>query len=92
MEPPTHGIHQHIGRREVSRRLGVALAPTLHARDRIVFLLRAPDFDQRVLRHPALRGLDSRRLAFLLAVVRRPRRVAEPFALVTLREFQQRLE
>ena len=41
---------------------------------------------------PPFRRRDARRLARLLAVVRRPRRVAEPLLLLARRQLEQRLE
>jgi hypothetical protein len=40
---------------------------------------------------PALRRLDAGRLALLLRVLRRPRRIAEPRRLVLRRELEERL-
>src|SRR6266545_2530724 len=45
-----------------------------------------------MLRHASARGLDAGRFARLLAIMRRPWRIAEAVALVPGRQFEQRLD
>ena len=87
---PAHRVDQHVGRLQVRRRIGMTRAPSLETRERIVFLFRAADFDQRMLRHATRRRLDARGFVGLLLVVRRPRRIAEAFLLVASGELEQR--
>ena len=56
-EAAPHRIHQHVGRLEVRRRLGVARLPALQPGQRILLPLRAADLDQRMLRRA--RRLDG---------------------------------
>src|SRR6267378_192390 len=84
---PPHLIHQHVGRLEQFGDLGIAFLPFRESRQRFLLILSATDLDQRELRDPRsgarLRGLHPRRLAGLLAIVRRPRRIAQPFLLLS---------
>jgi hypothetical protein len=56
--------------------------PTLQTGKRVLLLLRAPDLDQRVLEDPPLRRLHPGRLAALLLIMRRPRRITQSAPLV----------
>ena len=87
----THRIDQHVGRCEMRDDVGMTRFPTFEARERIVLALRAADLDQRMLARAAARRLNARRLAGLLLVLRRPRRIAEPVALMTRRQLEQSL-
>src|SRR6185295_2618877 len=71
---------------------GMALLPARQSGERLGFAFRAPDLDQRMRRGAALGGLHPWGLAGLLPVMRRPRRVAFPFALVACRELEQGVE
>ena len=71
---------------------GVAGLPALEPGERVLLALGAADLDQRVLRRAGPGRLYARGLAALLLEVRRPGRVAQPFALVPRREIEQRLE
>ena len=92
VEPTAHRIDQHIRRLEMGGGLWMALAPALQTCECVVLLLRASDLDQRVLGDSTLRWLHARRLACLLAVMRRPWGVAKALALVTRGQFQQCIE
>src|SRR5262245_37146057 len=83
----------------------MALLPALETGERVVLSAGAGDLDQGVLRcappwrtalgrrvATRLGRLDARRLALLLPVVRRPRRVAQPFLLVSRREIEERFQ
>src|SRR3970040_2912413 len=83
-------VDEHIRRLEVRRCFVVARLPALEPGERIPPALRAGDLDQRMRRHAAPRRLYARRLAGVFLEVRRPRRVAETLALMTLRELKQR--
>ena len=72
----THRIDQHVGRFEVRGDFGMTRFPTFEPGERIVFALRATDFDQRMFACASARRLNARRLAGLLLVLRRPRRIA----------------
>jgi hypothetical protein len=63
VKPAAHRIDEHVGRRQVRCGFGVTCLPPLESREGIVFFLRAPDFDQRVL-PPSLK---LRRTAVALA-------------------------
>ena len=84
-----HRIDQDVGRLQVRRRVRVPGPPALETGQRILFLLCAPDLDQRKLRRAAAGRLDPRRLAFLLPVMRRPRSVAQAFLLMTVGQLEQ---
>src|SRR5262245_21610698 len=71
---------------------GVAPLPALQPGQCILFALCATDLDQRMFGCAAARRLHARRLIGLLLVLRRPRRVAEPLALMTRRQLEQRRE
>ena len=77
---------------EVRRGLGVPRLPAFEAGERVFFSLRAPDLDQRMLGHAPPGRLHARRLAGLLPVMRRPRRIAQSVALVPRRQLEQALE
>ena len=51
VKPAAHRIDEHVGRREVRGRVGMARLPALEPGERIFFLLRTPDLDQRMLGH-----------------------------------------
>ena len=86
-----HRVDEHVGRFEVRRGIRMSRAPALEPRKRSFFFLRAADFNQRIFRRAAPRRLDALRLARLLAVMRRPRRVAQALLLVPRRQLQERL-
>ena len=67
---------------EMRRRLGMARLPALEPRQRVVLSLARADLDRAdgFGRRARRDGCDARRLARLLAVVRRPRRIALPLA------------
>src|SRR5260370_5377797 len=71
------------------RRVGVARAPALEAGECVLFPLRAPDLDERVLRHAPARRLHTRRLSSLFSVVGRPWGISETVALVTRRQLEE---
>src|SRR5882762_10491611 len=79
-----HLIHQHIGRLQVLCHAGMLLLPFRQSCERFLLILAAADLDQRKFLRPRARlgWLYARRLAGLLAVVRRPRRIALPFLLL----------
>ena len=79
-EAAPHGVHQHVRRLQMGRRLGVARLPALQPRQHILLPLPAADLDQRMLRGPRLGRLHPLGLARLLLVVRRPRGVAQALA------------
>src|SRR6188472_905111 len=72
--------------------VGVARAPAFEPGQRVLFLLRAPNLDQRTTGDTPPGGLHARRLARLLLVLRRPWRIALTLALVARRELEQRRE
>ena len=82
VEAAAHRIDEHVSRFQVRRRFRVTHPPPLDARERVVFLLRARNFDQRMFGDPPAGRSDTRRLACLLPVVGRPRRIAQAFTLV----------
>src|SRR3954463_15092936 len=84
---PAHLVDEHVGGLEMPGGLGMAFLPALETGERLLLLLRAADFDQR--QFLALGRLHARRLPALLAVVRRPRRVA---LAMLFKQFEQRLE
>jgi hypothetical protein len=87
-----HRVHQHVGGLQVHGYVGMPRLPAFEAGHRLVFPARATDLDQRMLRGAAFRGCDARRLAGLLAVMRRPWGVPLPFRFLTRGEFEQRLD
>src|SRR5262249_3433640 len=83
-----HGIDQDVARLEVPGRVRMTRLPALEPGERVVLAGSAADLDERLravssarrrraIRTSRARGLHARRLAFLLGVVRWPRRVAE---------------
>src|SRR6266550_626507 len=71
----------------------MALLPFRQAGERFLLILALTHFDQRKLRDaPSLGWLHPRRLARLLAVVRRPGGVTHSFFLLARRELQQLLQ
>jgi hypothetical protein len=88
----THRVDQDVGRLQVLRRLGVAGFPAVQSGQRILFLLRPSDLDQRKLGRPPLRRLHPGRLAGLLLIVWWPGCIAQTLPFVFLRELQQRIE
>src|SRR5262245_1076462 len=73
------------------RGLRMTRLPAFETRHRIRLLARAADLQKRVLRDAPAGRRDSRRLARLFSIMRRPRRVAEPLALLPRRELQERV-
>jgi len=69
-----HLIHQHIGRLQVLRHARVLFLPFCESDERFLLILASADLDERVLlrSYASLGRLHARRLARLLAVVRRP--------------------
>src|SRR5690349_16854486 len=63
--------------------------PPREAGERVVLAVGSRDFNQRIARGAAAGWLGARRLSGLLPVMRRPRRVAEAFALMPRREVEQ---
>src|SRR4029453_13329392 len=88
-KPAAHGVHEHIGRFEMCGRLGMAEPPTLEAGERVLLFRGASDFDQRVFRGTPAGRLHPSRLARLLLVLRRPRRIAESLTFVARRQLEQ---
>src|SRR6266850_3294891 len=71
----------------------MALLPFRQAGKRFLLILALAHFDQWKLRDaPSLGWLDPRRLARLLAVVRRPGGVAHSFFLLARRQLEQLLQ
>ena len=66
--------------------------PAFEAGECVVFMLCAADLDQWMFGRTATRWLNARRLIGLLLVLRRPRRIAEPFPFLPLGQFQQVIE
>ena len=87
--PAAHRIDEHVGGREVRGRVGMTGLPALQPGERILLALRAADLDQRMLRGTPAGRLHARRLAGLLLVLRRPRRVTETVALLPRRQLEQ---
>ena len=82
MKPSAHRVDEHIGGLQMRSGFWMPRLPSLHAGERVRLPAGAGDLDQRMLGRPAARRLDPRRFAFLLAIVRRPRRIAEAIARV----------
>ena len=88
VKPAAHGIDEHVGGREVRGGLGVTRLPALETGERIrLFAARARSrsADASRPRPPRPGGADGwtrARFTRLLLVVRRPRRIAQPVALV----------
>src|SRR6185295_10044657 len=85
------------------RGFSMPLLPALEFCQRVFLSSGAANLNQRMLRNTSAFGrgwrpaactrwLHARRFAFLLLVLRRPRRIAEPFLFVSNREIQQRVE
>jgi hypothetical protein len=83
VEAPAHGVHEHVGRLQMCGGLRVARAPAFESGQRLLLAIGASDLDQRVDGYAAARWLDAGRLAGLLAVLRRPWRVAKAISLLT---------
>jgi len=65
---PAHRIHEHIRWLEMRRRVGMTHAPPLEAGKRVLFALRTPDLDQRMLRDPPSRRLHARGFPRLIQI------------------------
>src|SRR5262245_26832841 len=91
-EAAAHRVHEDV--RVLQMRAGVRVPrlPSLETRERVGLFTRASDLDERLRRGATARWRHARSLARLLAIVRRPRRVAESFGLVTRRQFEERNE
>src|SRR5262245_44167666 len=90
------------------RRVRMPRLPSLEPGERIILASCPRDLDQRVHRNapssrrrltsrrryyaPRARRLHARRLAWLLTILRGPRRIAEAVALITRREIEERFE
>jgi len=76
-------INEDVGRLQQLRGARMTLLPFRQAGERFLLILALTHFDQRKLRDaPSLGRLHPRRLTGLLAIVRRPRRIALPFLLL----------
>jgi hypothetical protein len=91
-ETAAHRVDEHVLGFEVPARVGMPRFPPLEPRQRVRLFARPTDLHERHLRRPAPRRRRPRLLAGLLAVMRRPRRVSQPFALLTRRELEQRIQ
>jgi hypothetical protein len=52
VEPAAHRVDQHVRRLQVRGSLRVTRLPSCKTGERILFLLRTRDLDQRMLRYP----------------------------------------
>src|SRR5688572_27422967 len=90
--PAAKRIDQDIRRLQMRARFGVPCLPALEAGEGVVSLTGTADLNERLGRGSTPRGCHARRLAGLLPVVRRPRRVTQTFSLLTRRELEQRFQ
>ena len=94
-EAAAHRVDEHVGRLQVRGRLRMPRLPALEPRERVLLPLRA----RRSRSSGCVRASPAASTAAtrggspgLLPVVRRPRRVALPVALLPRRELEQRVE
>jgi hypothetical protein len=81
MKPAAHGLDEDVGGFEVCRGCGMAGFPTFEAGERVSFLFGARSQSAEI---------SARAGSPVPLVVRRPWRVAEPVALMTRRQLEQR--